>query len=330
MPVDDNADIITDSDDLGNENEVTPEEVVPGDEKEDSLEAIADRLAAQRAERDDSDDFNKEISDLDTPIDQDDDEESEKLVTLVIDGKTVEVSQAELESNYQFDSSARKRMTEASELRKQMEKGLADVEEMKTKFVTPTTPAADPEPEQVEDFDLQDFTVKMREGSDEDALEAVKAFSKMFKSTPAAATPDVASIVDARLAEISQKAEDDAAALEAEAFTQAEQGFNNDFKADISGSDDFFELAAMEDRKLVNDPEWQDKPVKERLTEAGNRARTWVGKRDSGDKLRIRDKQKERHIPRKAATKRSDIGVDIPAPTASSIIAEMRAERGLD
>lgn len=290
----------------------------------DSREAIADRINEQRLE---------EISETedeieDDKLDEEQDPEKDRTpnsVTLKIDGEEVEVSQADLERNYQFDQSARKKMTENSALQKKLLQGLDDLEKQKATQTVQTPP--DLGQEQKLELDFEDISKKIREGSDEEALEALQQLAANL--TPATQElPDVTKLVDDRLAEIDQKAEDARVQASADVFADAETQFKVDFKADIEASGDFFELAAMEDRKLVNDPEWQDKPIGERLTEAGSRAKNWLSDTKAGDNRRTRLSKKERHAPRRSAARRTNIGKDQKPPTTSSIIADMAKGRG--
>lgn len=254
-----------------------------------------------------------------------------------VDGEELEVSYENLVKSYQKDATASKRLEEAAKLQKSLDeraKLLADQEaELNSrKEKTTIQDAVDAAThDDGKTFDLAQFTKQIREGDDEDAIEAVRGlYENLTKAQRNAMNPDtVAKIVldtvskrdEAKQAEL---AKEKARKQQAEADA-AEEVFLDEYKNELKSNDRFYDMAIVEATYLLKDEAWDDKSFEERFREAGRRAKSLLNPGIMSSKRII--KKQLKHTP--SVTVKSNIGTDAPArQTPSDIIQKMKLARG--
>jgi hypothetical protein len=282
------------------EEEASEEEAKPKSKREQDMQAILDQRKESLEEN------------LGDSLDGDDEEEedaSNTVFTVKIDGEEKEVTADDLVKSYQIDASARKKMQEASELKKSLEKEREEIESARKeledkKLEKRVEDATDKEAIQDEDkkedtqIDLAEITREIREGDDEEALKALEALvSHVGKSKPSLSKEQVAKV--------------------------AEEEFLETYDKDLKANKRFYAIAVEEAKDLLNEEEWQNKSVKERFEEAGKRAQKFFKPKESA---KITKKKKLKSI--KPATKKADLGREEERPSPSDVIKQLAKSRG--
>jgi len=252
-------------------------------------------------------------------------QEPEQKFEVVVDGKKEEVTLEELTTGFQKNKTASERLRQATELQKQVEadreKLLLEQEDLKNK----SDAEEDTLYEDSDDvFDYEDFIQKIREGADDDALEAAKSFADNLRQNSGVSKESVTSIVERTL---SERQEAERKALEqkvAEETLKARENFDEAFSDDIASNKSFISLAVMEDNNLAEDPEWADKPLQERFMKAGELARKWI-KPESEDSI-VPDKTQLLDI--QSASAKVKTNREKKPKTRAEIIAEIKQGRG--
>lgn len=271
-------------------------------------------------------------------VEDNDEEESKKpetkLFKVKVDGTTTEVDYETLIRSYQKDSTASKRLEEASkkikeakeleELVIKKQKELQEIEEtLKKKKDQPPQKEKSSTPA----INFSELAQKLREGDDEEAVKAIEDLYKSLQDKTDVDSTDIKSIVQQAIREEKESLEQEQKLREEqrlkEIVEEAEQKFRDTYSKELE-SNDFFDLAIMEDTKLQRDPDWESRSLVDRYIEAGKRAKKWLLKSEDS-----REKGKQTSSGISQPSKRKGVERPLPKPKSTSdIIAAMARARG--
>ena len=266
-----------------------------------------------------------------------DDDDTSKLITVKVDGVEETLTQEELEKRireYQKHKAADKRLEEAANKLKELEQLEATLKS-KSQDKDDSDNKDDVDISTLEGYgDLfEKFANDIRDGNDKDAVEATKEFAKALtrlvpKATGSGSVDEQVreALAKVREEEEAKQKEEEQTRLDEE-VDSAKKDFNKVYKEELK-NDDFHALAIMEDNKLMKDPEWANKPLKERFLQAGENAKKWL--EGKGSKQTAKDKKRNlKPIAQRSSNARlkDDDSGDSPL-SPSDIIKEMKQQRG--
>jgi hypothetical protein len=255
-----------------------------------------------------------------------------------VDGVEKELTQKELEKQireYQKYGAADKRLEEATLKLKQLEEREATLKAREEEINKKKKDADKNDAATLEGYDdlVEDFAHALREGNDEDADKATKKFTEGLKKLAKASSSesiDVNALVKAEMekieAEKKKKEQDDAEEAIQEEVKKAKEKFEEVYENELK-DDDFYDLAIMEDNKLLRQEEWQNKSVEERFLRAGENAKKWIEKQ-AAEKLRDKKKKLNQQSDRSVLFKLKDENDKESELTPSDTIREMKKARG--
>jgi hypothetical protein len=272
--------------------------------------------------------------------DEDDDAtDAQDKIKVKVDGKETELTREEFEKQvreYQKHKAADKRLEEAA-------KKMKELEQLEATLKAQAEAKSKEKEEKKDDINIstldgyqnlfEKFATDIRDGDDEDAVEAVKEFAKalsgMVPKSQSSKSVDeqVREALDKVKQEEARKLEEEQAQAQAKEVEEAKTTFNERFKEELKNGD-FFELAVMEDGKLLRTKEWEGKPLKERFLQAGENAKKWL--RGKGSQQTAKDdKRNLRPVSQKSSTARLRDRDEGESPmTPSEVIADMKRRRG--
>jgi hypothetical protein len=315
---------------------MTDEEILSEDNQE-TTKLVNPREAAMKAIIANR---NKELGvkqESDEDEDNEDDSQSTKLYEVKIDGASTEVDLDTLIRSYQKDSTASKRLDEASKKFKEIktledsllekQKDLEKIEQALKENKSKEKVSTDSEESEEQTLNLSDLVEQIREGDKEDAVKAMEAIYNSLKNKKDVDQTSVKAVVTQAIREEKEQLEkaqkESAERRLKEEMAEAEKKFSEVYAKEME-SDDFFDLAVMEDNKLQRDPTWDSRSLEERYIEAGNRAKVWMSKREDE-----RQKKKEKATGVSQNSSRKGVETPIKKPkTPSDVIANMRKARG--
>lgn len=260
-----------------------------------------------------------------------------KKIVAKVDGVEEELTQEELDKRlreYQKHKAADKRLEEAAAKMKELEKLEATLKSKSVEHEKESDKEDDIDISSLDGYDavFEEFADTIRDGNDEDAAGAVKKFTKaLIKMIPKSGSANVDEQVRQELERVRKEEEEKLLAEQQEVLDKevetAKDSFNKEFKKDLEQEKDFYNLAVMEDNKLMNDPEWSNKPLVERFSQAGKNARKWFTGKSINDKTK-NEKRNLKPVQQKSGMARLKGDTDDSPMTPSDIIKEMRKGRG--
>jgi hypothetical protein len=266
--------------------------------------------------------------------------EDEVRYSIKVDGVEEEKTVDELIRGYQKDTSASKKLYEATELKKALEEKEAKLTAREEKLLKQLKDKEEGESKEDTTFDIDPVEIAklLREGEDSDAAKAIQDLVESVsskKENKGISKEDIAELVsetirterEAQEAESTKLAEEKSLLAYQEEADKAEKNFNDSFEKEIKDHEDFFDMSILQDQKLQKDPKWENKSLLERYEEAGKRAKKILGL-DKKDLRKKKLEKKEKLNNLSSASARDSLGEDEKIETPSSIIADIKKRRG--
>ena len=267
---------------------------------------------------------------------EEEEEESPKKIIAKIDGVEEELTEKELNDKlreYQKHKAADKRLEEAAQKLKEAAEQTATLKKQTEENLKLKT-IEDDKLSTLEGYDeiFDKFAREIRDGDDEDAVEATKEFAKALtgllpkSGSPTDISQAVKEAVETMKAEEQGKREKEEEEKLEKETKEARLAFDKTFKEELENPD-FFDLALMEDNKLLKDVEWTDKPLSERFQRAGENAKQWLKGKGSANSLKNKKKALKNVKSKSSVMRLKDKSEEDSPLSASQIINQMRKQR---
>ena len=293
------------------------------------------------------DDLNKELEQGGAPKVGEEPKEKEETkpdvpetITVKVDGVETTLTREEFDKQvreYQKHKAADKRLEEAAKKMKELEKLEATLKaQSEKKREEESNEKDDIDVSTLDGYDdlFEEFVTQIREGNDKDAVQATKEFAKALKKMlpKSSSSANVDEQVRKELEKIREaetaEAEAEAERKSAQEVETAKEMFNKTFEKEIEENSDFFDLAVMEDNKLMRDSSWADRPLRDRFLQAGENAKKWLRGKGTVDKTQEKKKNLRTDTNKTAVAGLKDRTEQESPMTPSQTIQEMKKARG--